>query len=144
MKNYKDGIILGIVSILSTLLFTGIPIGNNLFEIVTLVFFIIGLLLNLYFGFIKKSGKRTVVTSIIYLIILLILVSFIEMKYRNFSLIAIGFIPGLLISVDGIILTKSNKEKYKTIISLILNVIGLVLSIISLLLIIPNGGFIIK
>ena len=88
MKNYKVGIILGIISIISTCTIVGVPIGD------------------------KK--------------------------------IAIGFLPGMILGMTGLILTKKVKENYKIKTSLILNVIGLVLSIISLLLVIPNGGFIIE
>ena len=143
MKNNKNGIILGIISILSSLLFTGMPIGKNLFEIVAIILYVTGLLLIIYFGFLKRNSKNTIITSIVYLIILFILVVFIEMQYKDFIILAIGFIPGLLISISGLILTKDNKTKYKTKVSLVLNVIGLVLSIISLLLVILNGGFII-
>ena len=139
MKNNKNGIILGIISILSSLLFTGMPIGKNLFEIVAIMLYVTGLLLIIYFGFLKRNSKNTIITSIVYLIILFILVVFIEMQYKDFIILAIGFIPGLLISISGLILTKDNKTK----VSLVLNVIGLILSIISLLLVILNGGFII-
>lgn len=88
MKNYKIGIILGIISIISSLLIVGVPIGD------------------------KK--------------------------------LAIGFLPGMIISITGLILTKKSSEKYKTRVSTIINVIGLIVSIMSLLFVIPNGGFIIK
>lgn len=144
MKNYKDGIILGIISIVSSLLFTGFPVGSNPIEIFTLMFYIVGLLLLVYSGIIKKNSKKTLITTIVYLITLLTLVMIIETKLKGFTLLAIGCIPGLVIGIIGIILTKNNKEKYKTKASIILNIIGLVLSLISLLLVIPNGGFIIK
>ena len=144
MKNYKDGIILGVISILSSSLFVGIPVGKNLIEIVTTIFYVIGLLLIIYFGLIKRSSKRTIITSIVYLIILFLLVAFVEMQYKDFIILAVGFVPGLLISISGLILTKNNKTKYKTKVSLVLNIIGLIISIISLLLAIPNGGFVLK
>ena len=144
MKNYKDGIILGVISILSSSLFVGIPVGKNLIEIVTTIFYVIGLLLIIYFGLIKRSSKRTIITSIVYLIILFLLVAFVEMQYKDFIILAVGFVPGLLISISGLVLTKNNKTKYKTKVSLVLNIIGLIISIISLLLAIPNGGFVLK
>ena len=88
MKNYKIGIILGIISIISSLLIVGVPIGDNV--------------------------------------------------------IAIGFLPGMIISIIGLILTKKSSEKYKTRVSTIINVIGFIVSIMNLLFVIPNGGFIIK
>lgn len=140
MKSNKNEIVLGILSIISSLLFTGIPIGKNLIEVITIIVYLIGLLLIIYFGLIKRNSKSTMIVSIIYLLILLIMVVIIETKYKDFTLLAIGCIPGLLISTSGLIITKRNKTK----VSILLNIIGLVLSIISLLMIIPNGGFIIK
>jgi len=83
MKNYKVGIILGILSIISTLLIVRVPIGDKM--------------------------------------------------------VAIGFLPGMVLSIVGIILTKSNKEKYKLKVSLIINIIAIILSVISLILGIVNG-----
>ena len=83
MKNYKVGIILGTLSIISTLMIVRMPIGDKM--------------------------------------------------------VAIGFLPGMILSIVGIILTKSNKEKYKLKVSLILNTIAIILSIISLISGIVNG-----
>ena len=83
MKNYKLGIILGTLSIISTLMIVRVPIGDKM--------------------------------------------------------VAIGFLPGMVLSIVGIILTKSNKEKYKLKVSLILNTIAIILSVISLILGIVNG-----
>lgn len=83
MKNYKTGIILGVISIICTLCIVGVPIGNKM--------------------------------------------------------VAIGFLPGMILSVISLILTNKNKEKYKTKISLILNIIAFILSILSLIMSISNG-----
>ena len=83
MKNYKTGIILGIISIISTFIIVGIPFGNKM--------------------------------------------------------VRIGFLPGMILSIIGSILTSKNKEKYKTKTSLILNIIALILSIISLIMSAVNG-----
>ena len=144
MKNFRDGIILGIISIVSSLLFVGIPIGNRLLEIIMLVVFISGLLLIMYYGWIKKDSKKIVYISIAYFILLFILVGFIQSFYQDFSLVAIGFVPGLVISLLGVILSKINKYQYKVKISFILNIIGLILSFISFLFVIVNGGFVIQ
>lgn len=56
---------------------------------------------------------------------------------------AIGFLPGMVISIIGIIITKKNKEKYKIKLSFILNIVGLIIAILSLLMSISTG-FIIK
>ena len=83
MKNYKVGIILGTLSIISTLMIVRVPIGDKM--------------------------------------------------------VAIGFLPGMVLSIVGIILTKSNKEKYKLKVSLIINTIAIILSVISLISGIVNG-----
>ena len=83
MKNYNVGIILGTLSIISTLMIVRVPIGDKM--------------------------------------------------------VAIGFLPGMVLSIVGIILTKSNKEKYKLKVSLILNTIAIILSVISLISGIVNG-----
>ena len=83
MKNYKVGIILGTLSIISTLMIVRVPIGDKM--------------------------------------------------------VAIGFLPGMVLSIVGLILTKSNKEKYKMKVSLILNTIAIILSVISLIWGIVNG-----
>ena len=83
MKNYKVGIVLGTLSIISTLMIVRVPIGDKM--------------------------------------------------------VAIGFLPGMVLSIVGLILTKSNKEKYKMKVSLILNTIAIILSVISLIWGIMNG-----
>ena len=81
MKKNNIGIILGIISIISTLMIVGIPIGNNI--------------------------------------------------------IRIGFLPGMILSIVGLVLNKKAKEDSH--ISFILNIIALILSIISLIMSIING-----
>lgn len=88
MKKYKLGIILGIISIITTCTIVGVPVGD------------------------KK--------------------------------LAIGFLPGMILSITGLIFTKKNNEKYKIKLSLILNIIALILSIISLLMTIQHGSFIVE
>lgn len=144
MKKYKYGIILGITSMISSILFVGMPIGNNLLEIISIAIYIIGLLLILYFGIIKKKDKITIISAIIYIVILFTLIAIIELNYENFTSLAVGFVPGLIISIVGIIMTKNNNKEYKTKISLILNCIGLIISIISMLMAIINSGFILN
>ena len=81
MKKNNIGIILGIISIISTLMIVGIPIGNNI--------------------------------------------------------IRIGFLPGMILGIVGLVLNKKAKEDSH--ISFILNIIALILSIISLIMSIING-----
>ena len=144
MKNYKAGIIIGIISIISNLTLVGIPFGSNLIEIINEIIFAIGLLMIQYFGIIKKNDKSAIISMILYIILLLIFTTIVELNYKKFYLLAIGFLPGLIISIIGLIRTKNNKEKYKTKVSLVLNTLGLITSIISIIMIFLNGGFIIN
>ena len=143
MKNYKNGMILGILSILCSLIFVGIPIGNNILEIINIIIYLTGLLLILFFSIVKKNDKIILITTIIYISLLTLFTILIELNNNYLFLIAIGFIPGLIISISGLIISKNNKQKYNPKISTIINSIGLLLSIISLLMAI-NNGFIIK
>ncbi len=89
MKNYKIGIILGIIAIVSTLLIVGVPIGDKVY--------------------------------------------------------AIGFLPGMIISIIGLVLIHKNKEKYSIVASYVLNILALILSILSLSsALVINHGFIIQ
>ncbi len=145
MKNYRVGIILGIISILCALAFVGVPVGfNNIFETIVTVFFALGLLAILCIGLAVKNDKLTVIASVAYAVILFALVTVVELNYNDFTLLAIGFVPGLLMSVIGVIRTVKVKSDKKTTASLVLNIIGLVLAIASAALVIVNGGFIIQ
>lgn len=144
MKNYKFGIILGVLSILSSLTFVGIPVGfNNIIETISTVFYVVGLLVIICLGFVGKNDKTTIITTVIYTIILFALVLIIELNYKDYILLEIGFIPGLIMSILGIIKTLKVKSENKTTASFIFNIIGLVLSIASLSLAILDGRLII-
>lgn len=145
MKNYRVGMILGIVSVLCSLTFVGIPIGfNNIIEIINTVFFVVGLVVILCLGFAAKNDKAAVIASVMYAVILFALVLVVELNYKDFILLEIGFVPGLLMSVMGIIKTVKVKSENKTKVSFIFNITGLVLSIVSFLLAIMNDGLIIQ
>lgn len=144
MKNYQKGILLGLFAIISCLVFVGIPFGTNILEIISECVYILGLVGILYLGLFKKSDKALLIYTPIYLLITFILVFLVESTYKNYTLVVLGFLPSLIISIVGIKRSIDNKENYKTTISLIVNIIALILSIISMLAIIPNGGFIIK
>ena len=135
MNNNKYSLILGIISIISTLLFVGIPTGTNILEILNTLIFILGILLILYINIIKKKNNLSIV--IIYFIITFILTTYIELNHKNYTLLSIGFIPGLVLSIIGL-----NKSKTKP--SIIINIIALILSLLSLLITILNGNLIIK
>lgn len=145
MKNYRVGMILGIVSVLCSLIFVGIPIGSdNIIEIINTVFFAVGLVVILCLGFAVKNDKATAIASVMYAVILFVLVLVVELNYKDFILLEIGFVPGLLMSIMGIIKTVKVKSENKTKAGLIFNITGLVLSIASFLLAVMDGGLIIQ
>ena len=144
LPKYKYGIIMGILSILTALLLTGVPIGSSTIELINIAIFLLGLLVMLIISLKLKKDKVSLIYTLSYLVIVFILTSIIESKYNDFQLYAIGWLPGFVISIIGLIRSKAIEKTYDNKIGMVLNIIGLVLSIISLILIIPNGGFIIK
>ena len=139
MKKYKNGIIIGLLSILSSLIVVGIPIGSSILEIINIIIYIIGLLTIIYFGFIKKNDKYLLVFSFIYLILLTIFTSIIELNNDSYNVMAIGFIIGLLLSIIGIINSNRNKDGYNVSLSIGINIIALIISLLSFLMIFING-----
>ncbi len=145
MKNYYAGIVLGGISILCALLFVGIPIGfNNILETITTLSGVVGLLAVLCLGISGKNDKITVISTAMYVVVLFVLILIVELNYNDFVLTGTGFLPGLSVSIMGIIKTVKVKGKSKTTASFILNITGLVFSIANLLLTILSGGFIIQ
>lgn len=143
-KRYKSGITIGILSILSSLIIVGIPIGNNILEIINIIFYITGLLIILYLNFIKKNNKYLLIFTIIYLIILTTMIGIIELKYNNYNLLTIGFSIGLILSIIGLINSNKNKNKYNIKSSIIINVIALIISILSFIMIFINNSLILE
>lgn len=144
LPKYKYGITMGILSIITTLLITGVPVGTSLIELISIIVFLLGIIVMLILSLKKKNDKVSLIYTLIYLAICITLIMMIEIKYNDFNLYAIGWMPGFAISAIGLIRSKDVKKTYDNKLSMILNVIGLVLSIISLLLVIPNGGFVIS
>ncbi len=145
MKHYRVGIILGVVSILCSLLFVGIPVGfNNIIEIITAIFFAAGLVIIACLGFVAKNDKVTAISSVIYAVILFVLVTAVELNCEGYILLAIGFAPGLVISITGIVKTAQVKSENKIKASFIFNIAGLVLSVANFMLALLSGSLIIQ
>ena len=142
MKNYVPGMVLGILSIVSTCAFTGMQVGTNALEILALAVNAVGILALLCFGLLRKKDKNTLIAAGVYRAILFALVIFVETRYENYTLVAIGFLPGAVMSMIGLLRTRSSRDRYKTKADLILNGIGLALSLASLCMVIPDGGFV--
>jgi hypothetical protein len=80
----------------------------------------------------------------VYVIAETVLVITTELTREGFTILAAGFIPCAVISCTGIVRSIQNKGTYKTTVSHVVNIIGAVSAVCSLLLVIPNGGFVIK
>ena len=141
LKKYKFGIATGIISIIISLLITGVPIGPSPIELVNLAIYIVGVIIMLIISLKKKNDLISLIYTLIYVVTVITLTILIENNYNDFKLYALGWVPGFIISAIGLLRSKANKKIYNTKLSLILNTIGLILSLISLILVIPNGGF---
>ena len=144
LKNYTQGIIYGIISILMTLLLTGIPLGNSHLEIVNIILYIVGLILVLYLGLIIGNDKATLITMIGYLIVSGALTIYIECTTKYEAIFSVGFLSGLIVSFIGLIRTNAVREKYYVRFSFIINSLALLLAVASLVLIFVNGGLIVQ
>ena len=144
MKTYIKGIIIGIISILSSLFIVGIPIGTSPVEIIELVILILGIVILLFMAIKTSNDTALLVAAAAYVLVVFVLTMIIELTFTDLTVLAIGFIPGAAVGVVGLIRTIKNKSDHKITASLILNIIGITASICSLCLVIPNGGFVMK
>lgn len=142
LKNYKFGIIIGILSIITSLLITGVPIGPSPIELINIAIYILGIIPIIVLAIKKKNDKLTLIALLLYLAIIFSLTIIIEKNYSDFKLYAIGWIPGFIMSLIGLLRSKDVKKTYNIRACMALSIIGLIISIISLILVIPNGGFI--
>ncbi|MBO6230125.1 MAG: hypothetical protein J6O50_06120 [Ruminiclostridium sp.] len=142
MKTYIKGIIIGIISILSSLLIVGIPIGTSPVEIVEIVILILGIVILLFMTLKTNNDTVLLAATATYVLTVFILTMIIELSHTDITVLAIGFIPGAAVGTVGLIRTIKNKSDHKITASLIINIIGIVASICSLCLVIPNGCFV--
>ena len=142
MKTYIKGIIFGIISILSSLLIVGIPIGTSPVEISALVILILGIVILLFMALKANNDTVLLVAAAVYVLTVFVLTMIVELSYTDLTVLAIGFIPGAAVGTVGLIRSIKNKSNYKIAVSLIINIIGIVASICSLCFVIPNGGFV--
>ena len=143
MKTYMQGIVLGILSILSSIMMSGIPFGSGIIEIANAVVLVIGVFAVIFLGIIKKKYTAALIVSVIYLVILFLLTMIIELNLSGFTIVGLGFVPGLAVSITGLVTSMQRKGEKKIIAGIILNALGILVSIASLGMSVMNG-FIIR
>ena len=143
MNTYKQGIILGVLSIISGLLLNGIPYGTNVIEIINEAVLILGVITLLLIGISKKRYTAAVIAAAVYLVVLFVLTMIIELNMSDFVIVGVGFVPGLSMAITGLITSIQQKENRKILGGLIINSIGILISVISLGMSVMNG-FIIR
>ena len=131
MENRRFLIITGILAIIIPILFFAIPFGTDPLQIINLAIFIFGLIAVPTVTFIKKSDKLFMISALIYIAILVSFTTIVEHKISDNTFVAIGFLPGLIISLTGLIRTRqTNKSKA----SCIINGIALLVAIAGIVL----------
>ena len=139
MKTYVQGIVLGILSMVSTLLMNGIPFGSGIIEIANIIVLVIGVIAVILCGIFKKKYTAAVIISAVYLIVSFVLTMIIELNISGFTIVGIGFVPGLSVAITGLITSMQLKGEKKTLAGIILNSLGILLGIASLALSVMNG-----
>ena len=139
MKTYALGIIFGILSILSGLLFTGIPFGTEMIEIVDVAVLVIGIFAVLIMGIFLKKYTAALITSAVYLVVSFTLMMFIETQMSGFTIVYAGFLPGLSMAITGLVTSIRLKGNRKILAGMILNVVGILINAASLVLAVVNG-----
>ena len=139
MKTYIQGILFGILSVLSGLMMSGIPLGSEIIEISNLIILVVGVFAVILLGVVKKKYTVAVIASVIYLVALFSLTMIIELNMSGFTIVGIGFIPGLSLAVTGLITSIQQKGDRKILAGIIFSSIGMLISIASLVLAVMNG-----
>ena len=132
-KTYKQGIVMGILAVISAVLIAALPLETSVLEIVNYAVLGTGAILLIVIGPVLKKYTAAAAASGIYLAAVLTITMVIELGIDTTShRMGLGFIPAMIISVTGLITTIQNKGQKKTAVSLILNILGVLLSISSL------------
>jgi hypothetical protein len=139
MKTYVQGIIFGIMSILSGLLFTGIPFGTEMIEIVNVAVLVIGVFAVLIIGIFLKKYTAALTTSAVYMVVSFALMMFIETQMSGFTVVHAGFLPGLSMAITGLVTSMQLKGNRKILAGMILSVVGILINAASLVLTMVNG-----
>ena len=130
MKVYSYGIIMGITSIVSVFFLVGIPSGTKApIEVSNAAVFVAGIISVLMLGPVMKRYASACVISILYVLALTLLSSYIELYTKGYTMYTVGFVPGLVISFAGIITSLQNRGKSKILISMFICIIAFLLSV---------------
>ena len=130
MKVYSYGIIMGITSIVSVFFLVGIPSGTKApIEVANAAVFVAGIISVLMLGPVMKRYASACVISILYVLALTLLSSYIELYTKGYTMYTVGFVPGLVISFAGIITSLQNRGKSKILISMFICIIAFLLSV---------------
>lgn len=144
MKKFNVYCLLGVISIVSALLFCGIPVGK---EGLILAYCIMFLVLNFAFiliGILSKKDSVVGISAFVYFIAFIISTSVIEIKTEGYKLTVLGWLVPFIVSIVGLYRIYNLKKEERSKVALILNFVGLGLSIVSLVYgLVTNGGFII-
>lgn len=139
MKIYVQGIVFGILSLLSALLINGIPFGSGIIEIANTIVLVIGAITVILCGIFKKKYTAALIISAVYLIFSFILTMIIELNMSGFTLVGIGFVPGLSVAITGLVTSMQLKGEKKILAGIILNSLGILFGLASLVLSVING-----
>lgn len=132
MKKYKTGIILGIISIITSLFIVGIPISLNGLPLINMIVLILGLI-GLLLMSLKAEDKYLLIYTTSYLVITLTLTIIIEQSEKEYILLLLGWLPSLAVALTGLVKSNQNKDIYNIKLAKILSIIGIALSLINLI-----------
>ncbi|MCR4669672.1 MAG: hypothetical protein K5643_00620 [Saccharofermentans sp.] len=141
MKFYKSGIFMGLTSIASSVFLLGIPSGTAPLEVANGALFAAGIISVLMMGPVMKKYASACVSSIIYVIALMSLSTYIELNTRGYSIYMLGFVPGAAIALSAIITSLQNKGKMRIWPSMIINIIAMLVSGANAGFTLVNAGF---
>ena len=139
MKTYIQGLLFGILSVLSSLMMSGLPFGTEIIEIANAIVLLIGVVAVIILGVFKKKYTSAIIVSVIYLAVLFLLTMMIELNMIGFVLVGVGFMPGLSLALTGLITSLQRKGEKKILAGIVLNALGILVSIASLALSVMNG-----
>ena len=103
MKDKVSLIITGIIAILLPLFAFGIPVGTSPIEIISLIVFFAGMITVALVSLIKKSNLAFLISTVVYIALFIAVSIVVESRISDTTIAAIGFLPGLTLSVTGLV-----------------------------------------
>ena len=132
-RAFLPGIIMGIISCVTGMIFVGIPFNMSILSIVNLVVFFFGAMITLYSGAVRRKYKSAVYAALAGAIISFILTYLMERSGEGgYSMLHIGFIYGLIVAITGLIsCIRMGKSGEKVLPGIIVNSIGILAGLLS-------------